>query len=699
MFVEISAAFRDGKLAESLIFVVRDTPDWDQEEAFLERVWAENENSSDLREISLSLRRHFSKIECFCTPRASDNVRFANQFLEVREQDFALLSCLARIKYSVIEKCKNFQGKEIEDKIGLAQKIVDYLQYEAPELKTTVVLSKEATVAVAMNKCSEIFRKALKNSSPETLQIAETMARKEIDQRLNELLKAGNIPEAKNLLEAQIQEILSEKRLDFKNVENDKEIRRKSDEFCAKLRTNIQKLSKLDEALEMKKTGRVQEEIAEAGVELLETSIQTLENFLQNRITYLKAQFVQTTLNEMNSEMRETLAKIELQTIPEQKWLESQVDSRMKAFEENCFRHEICNDEWEKVKPEATRMFMTTASNALVIIKMKIEAKEEEMALQREIEVRKDEIEREKTRKLEESALKAMQEERKNQSIESKVSDDQPTISSSPDYKAAERLVKDELKVFEMVVKRTSIDRSAFLKREMNQTLKNLISKYKKQQLPESDLRKFKDLLITNGRRFVRENFRIELTANEIENPIERVISFTEEERNVLKNKAEKPRGWNMRKELDCQVVQREFSHQQWQDFEKVTNLNLATLEILIQNSNSRRTFFLQTLVKNDYYGELTNVLNRSLAEGWMMFFRKVPRNDLCFEEMQDFAYKVVHRLSIQFHYPSLMQYLDENFQRSVRHHQNVSFQHGQQASRPKPSSTSASEILLCLRN
>ncbi|CAJ0925985.1 unnamed protein product, partial [Mesorhabditis belari] len=670
MFVEISAAFRDGKLAESLIFVVRDTPDWDEEGAFLERVWAQNENSSDLREVSSSLRRHFPEIECFCTPRASDNVRLANQLLEVQEQDFPLLRCLARIKCSVIEKCKNFQGKEIEDKIDLAQKIVDYLQYEAPELKTTAVLSKEATVAVAVNKCSEIFRKALKNSSPETLQIAETMARKEIDQRLNELLKAGNIPEAKNLLESQIQEILSEKRLDFKNVENDKEIRRKSDEFCAKLKTNIQKLSKLDEALEMRRTGRVREEIGEAGIELLETSIQMLENFLQNRITYLKAQFVQTTLNEMNSEMRETLAKIEIQTIPDQKWLESQVDLRMKAFEENCFRHEICNDEWEKVEPEAMKMFMTTASNALVIIKMKIEAKEKEMALQREIDVRKDEIEREKRRKLEESALKAMQEERKN---------DQPTISASPDYSAAEKLVKDELKVFEIVVKRTSIDQSrfkAFLKREMNQTLKNLIVKYKKQQLPERDLKKFKDLLLKDGLRFVRVYFRIELTANEIENPIERVISFTEEERKVLKNQAEKSRGWMMGKELDYQVVQRQFAHQQRQDFEKVTNLNRATLEILIENSNSRRTFFLQTLVKNGYDQELKNGLNRSLAEEWMMFFKRVPRNDLCFEEMQDFAYKVAHRLWIQFP-PSLMQYLAENFQRSVRHHQNVPFQHG----------------------
>ncbi|CAJ0960394.1 unnamed protein product, partial [Mesorhabditis belari] len=129
-------------------------------------------------------------------------------------------------------------------------------------------------------------------------------------------------------------------------------------------------------------------------------------------------------------------------------------------------------------------------------------------------------------------------------------------------------------------------------------------------------------------------------------------------------------------KELDYQVVQRQFAHQQWQDFEKVTNLNRATLEILIENSNSRRTFFLQTLVKNGYDQELKNVLNWSLAKEWMMFFEKVPRNDLCFEEMQDFAYKVAHRLSIQFP-PSLMQYLDENFQRSVRHHQNVSFQHG----------------------
>ncbi|CAJ0960130.1 unnamed protein product, partial [Mesorhabditis belari] len=131
-----------------------------------------------------------------------------------------------------------------------------------------------------------------------------------------------------------------------------------------------------------------------------------------------------------------------------------------------------------------------------------------------------------------------------------------------------------------------------------------------------------------------------------------------------------------MGKELDYQVVQQQFAHQQRQDFEKVTNLNRATLEILIENSNSRRTFFHQALVKNDYNRQLTNVLNWTLAEEWMMFFEKVPRHDLCFEEMQDFACKVVHRLSIQFP-PSLMQYLDENFQRSVRHHQNVSFQHG----------------------
>ncbi|CAJ0948789.1 unnamed protein product, partial [Mesorhabditis belari] len=229
---------------------------------------------------------------------------------------------------------------------------------------------------------------------------------------------------------------------------------------------------------------------------------------------------------------------------------------------------------------------------------------------------------------------------------ESKVSDDQPTISASPDYSAAEKLMKHELKVFEMVVKGTSIAQSrfkAFLKHEMNLTLKNLIVKYKKQQLPERDLRKFKDLLITDGLRFVRENLRIELTANEIENPVERVI-FTEEERNVLKNQAEKPRGLLMGKELDYQVVQQQFAHQQRQDFEKVTNLNSATLEILIENSNSRRTFFLRALVKDGYDQELTNVLNRSLAEEWMMFFEKVPRNDLCFEEMQNFAYKVADR-------------------------------------------------------
>ncbi|CAJ0925982.1 unnamed protein product, partial [Mesorhabditis belari] len=143
----------------------------------------------------------------------------------------------------------------------------------------------------------------------------------------------------------------------------------------------------------------------------------------------------------------------------------------------------------------------------------------------------------------------------------------------------------------------------------------------------------------------------------------------------TLSNIVKARQGGMKGKELDYQVVQREFAHQQRQDFEKVTNLNRATLEILIENSNSKRTFFLQALVKNDYNRELMNVLNRSLAEGWMMFFEKAPRHDLCFEEMQDFAYKVVHRLSIQFP-PSLMQYLDENFQRSVRQHQNVSFQH-----------------------
>ncbi|CAJ0925983.1 unnamed protein product, partial [Mesorhabditis belari] len=349
LFVETAAAFKEGLVAKSLIFVIRDAPDW-KESDFLEKLWKQNEKSKEMKEIAGSLKNRFKNgIDCVCVAPASDRIRRADRTIELHDEDQALIQCLKRVQDLIYEKCQLESKAQLQAPIELAKKITAYLRDEAPELRPTVQVIQEATVIQAVNKAFDAFVKAIKTSTPETLSMAEALAKAEVHQKLETLLlkKENLIAEAHALLNPKIEEMILEKKNEFAQLKKEKDELKAAEKSAQEFRMKIHKISTLKEALEWERNSIIEKNDS---FTIPSTIIHSMKEALSTKIITLKSQFIQTRLNELNNELRVYLLTTNFGNVPEEDQIKIHIKKMIESFKIECFENAIESAEFNTIK-------------------------------------------------------------------------------------------------------------------------------------------------------------------------------------------------------------------------------------------------------------------------------------------------------------------------------------------------------------
>ncbi|CAJ0960040.1 unnamed protein product, partial [Mesorhabditis belari] len=340
MFVESAAAFKEGSVAKSLIFVIRDAADW-KESDFLEKLWKQNEKSKEMKEIAGSLKHRFiNGIDCVCVAPVSDRIRRADRTIELQEEDQTLIQCLKRVQQLIFEKCQLESKAQLQAPIELAKKITAYLQDDAPELRPTVQVIQEATVIQAVNKAFDVFAKAIKTSTPETLSMAEALGKAEVHRKLETLLlkKENLIAEAHALLDPKIEEMILEKKNEFAQLKKEKDELKAAEKSAQEFRTKIHKISTLKEALHWERNSILEKY---GSFTMPSTTIQSIKEALSTKIITLKSQFIETRLNELNNELRAYLLMTSFDNVPEEDQIKVHIKKMLESFKKECFENAI----------------------------------------------------------------------------------------------------------------------------------------------------------------------------------------------------------------------------------------------------------------------------------------------------------------------------------------------------------------------
>ncbi|CAJ0916454.1 unnamed protein product, partial [Mesorhabditis belari] len=349
LFVESAASFKEGSVAKSLIFVIRDAADWKESE-FLEKLWNQNEKSKEIKEIAASLKNRFiNGIDCVCVAPVSDRIRRADRTIELQEEDQILIQCLKRVQHLIYEKCQLESKAQLQAPIELTKKITAYLQDEAPELRPTVELIQEATVIQAVNKAFDVFAKAIKTSTPETLSMAEALGKAEVHRKLETLLlkKENLVAEAHALLDPKIEEMLLEKKNEFASLKTEKDALKGSEKFAQEFKTKIHKISTLKEALHWERDSIIEKY---GSFTMPSATIHSIKETLNTKIITLRSQFIETRLNELNNELRVYLLTTNFGNVPEEDQIKVHIKKMIESFKIECMKNTIESAQFHTIK-------------------------------------------------------------------------------------------------------------------------------------------------------------------------------------------------------------------------------------------------------------------------------------------------------------------------------------------------------------
>ncbi|CAJ0951893.1 unnamed protein product, partial [Mesorhabditis belari] len=294
-FVQFAMTYPGARLPKQLIFLIRDAPQIDQDNIFLENLQMQCSNSVELKEIMDFLRKKF-EISVFCLPTVSENIRKASGFVVMEDSvDSAFYQKMNVVKESIGSVCKNNYNKLPEDLIDFGHKICAHITTVAPQLGSTVEIIKQVSKAKAVNKSFDFFLNLIKTLKAENFADREIKIENEtINHLLSFNLKPEDLEEAKATLMQRMNEKLEELKAQWMRDLDEKEEKEAISDFLRKERTRINKIHEIKELLENCSIESAVKEFSktlskELTREAKQELSQKVTNMVMDRLSYLKA--------------------------------------------------------------------------------------------------------------------------------------------------------------------------------------------------------------------------------------------------------------------------------------------------------------------------------------------------------------------------------------------------------------------------
>ncbi|CAJ0921563.1 unnamed protein product, partial [Mesorhabditis belari] len=177
-FAEFASAFPEQQMTKSLVFLLRDAPNYNiSGEEFIENIWRRCSTSADLSEITQMISNRFQHIGCICAPAPSHELRIASGAFRVTESDWPLLNAFEELKRKVIDQISTY-GSHHPVTIDYCKKAAQFFVHEAPRITTSVQVMTEARMVQAVRHALDLYSDELKKAQFENLEIIHEEAKR-----------------------------------------------------------------------------------------------------------------------------------------------------------------------------------------------------------------------------------------------------------------------------------------------------------------------------------------------------------------------------------------------------------------------------------------------------------------------------------------------------------------------------------------
>ncbi|CAJ0569620.1 unnamed protein product, partial [Mesorhabditis spiculigera] len=239
----------------------------------------------------------FTEVAAACSTKRS---------VEISQGDMTLISQLNKVIEAVKAECKKSYHENGEMLVDTCNKIVSFLEKDAPTLTTSVEVIKEANITVTVNRAFEMFQASLKGVTLDHFDDAVFTGKKNADRKLKESLPTKLLEEAKKGLAEKVEPAIKAKREELLKIESEKQALGKLDDIVLEWRKKIQMINKYEEAVELQESTEISESFARNFPNVgCKDQVSLLKNTLETRIANLRGQYLRQKLDETERQFRD----------------------------------------------------------------------------------------------------------------------------------------------------------------------------------------------------------------------------------------------------------------------------------------------------------------------------------------------------------------------------------------------------------